>query len=358
MSTYKGIKGIGVQDVAGDAPATSNEGQIWYNTSTGTFKVGKALLTGVWSTANNTNFPARYTAGFGTRNAALKTGGSAPPSPGSLRVESYDGISWTETNAPPNNSTNINVFHHASSKNSPSTDGLIFAGDTPAPGAQEKKTQYWNGTTWAFLSDMNYGREQAGGTGTSSTSALCAGGVSAPGDSAPTYGREVEAWNGTSWTAKPTLSSNRTMNGVTGTATSALSIGGRDYAFSSPPDFQIRPLVEAWNGTNWTAVASLNQRARGVQSFGANNTSALKTGGHVEPGDIYLTGTESYDGTTWTVVPATLNVGRRNGTDVGSTSSAFVAGGYTPPGLHPSGGENITEHYDAPAVVVEFIRTD
>tara|TARA_R100000656_G_scaffold115410_1_gene87966 strand:- start:284 stop:451 length:168 start_codon:yes stop_codon:yes gene_type:complete len=40
MSTYKGIQGITVQSLASDlAASAATEGQMWYNSSTGAFKI-------------------------------------------------------------------------------------------------------------------------------------------------------------------------------------------------------------------------------------------------------------------------------------------------------------------------------
>jgi len=40
MVTYKGIEGYTVQSLASDPSAsTDTEGQVWYNTTTGVFKV-------------------------------------------------------------------------------------------------------------------------------------------------------------------------------------------------------------------------------------------------------------------------------------------------------------------------------
>ncbi len=40
MATYKGIEGYTVQSLASDPSAsTDTEGQVWYNTTTGVFKV-------------------------------------------------------------------------------------------------------------------------------------------------------------------------------------------------------------------------------------------------------------------------------------------------------------------------------
>ena len=93
MTTYKEIQGISVQTVAGDPPAPL-EGQIWYNSSTGTFRVNKTAEVGSWSTGGNLNTRRGILAAAGTQTAALAFGGWTPfPSTHVANTESYNGSS-------------------------------------------------------------------------------------------------------------------------------------------------------------------------------------------------------------------------------------------------------------------------
>src|SRR6056300_1490251 len=95
MADYASEKGVKVQTVAGDPPAPF-EGQVWYNSSTGSHRVSKGPIVGAWATGGNLG-TARYAlAGAGTQTAALAFGGEGPPNTGA--TESYNGTSWTEVN--------------------------------------------------------------------------------------------------------------------------------------------------------------------------------------------------------------------------------------------------------------------
>ena len=39
MATYKGVKGIKVESLASDPPVATSVGEMWYNTTSNTFKV-------------------------------------------------------------------------------------------------------------------------------------------------------------------------------------------------------------------------------------------------------------------------------------------------------------------------------
>ena len=54
MAEYKGIKGYSVQKVSSDPTATEVVGQLFYNSTTGAFKISVAGA-GAWATGGNLN---------------------------------------------------------------------------------------------------------------------------------------------------------------------------------------------------------------------------------------------------------------------------------------------------------------
>jgi hypothetical protein len=52
MSEYKGIKGFSIQSLSAD-PADPNIGQVWYNSTSGSWKVTSATTAGAWATGGN-----------------------------------------------------------------------------------------------------------------------------------------------------------------------------------------------------------------------------------------------------------------------------------------------------------------
>ena len=154
MSTYRKIHGRSIQAVTTDPTESVAEGQVWYNTTSDTFK--SVLVTEAWASASpliqsrdsaggagtqtaamvfggrnevdgpstggpnqQYNLNEEYNgsgystggalvqgrqglSGAGTQTAGLGVGGYHPPSPGPKSlVEEYDGSSWSEvTNQP------------------------------------------------------------------------------------------------------------------------------------------------------------------------------------------------------------------------------------------------------------------
>jgi hypothetical protein len=77
MTTYKELFGKYVQNVATDPTSTDAEGQIWYNTTSGTFKTALGSY-GVWSSggALNTAGHGIGVGSGGTQTAAIAVGGT------------------------------------------------------------------------------------------------------------------------------------------------------------------------------------------------------------------------------------------------------------------------------------------
>ena len=54
MATYKGIQGYSVQKLSSDPTASEAEGQLWYNSTAGKFKISTAGA-GAWASGGNVN---------------------------------------------------------------------------------------------------------------------------------------------------------------------------------------------------------------------------------------------------------------------------------------------------------------
>jgi hypothetical protein len=66
MTTYKELFGKYVQNYASDPTSTDAEGQIWYNTTSGTFKTALGSY-GVWASGGNMNTARQELGGAGTQ---------------------------------------------------------------------------------------------------------------------------------------------------------------------------------------------------------------------------------------------------------------------------------------------------
>ena len=141
--------------------------------------------------------------------------------------------------------------------------------------------------------------------------ALAANNVWAVGNDAGTNTIQtlIEHWNGSSWSvvssSGPGLVINR-LNGVAAISANNIWAVGDDSR-SAAPSAQFAPLVEHWNGSNWSVVISPLQGTsdflRGIAAVSASNLWAVgdyRNG--IDPSGPYFTLIEHWNGTSWSGV--------------------------------------------------------
>jgi len=303
MSKYKEIKGFKVQTLSGDTAASQ-------------------LALGTWSSGGNMNEGRIQGAGSGTQTASIFAGGTSPTTGD---VETYNGSSWTEVAE-----LNTARAELASSTVAPSTAMIVFSGHTGTYPTQNNVTsnEYYNGSSWTELADMNVGRRGLGGAGTAYTAALAFGGYR---QSSPYIAATTETWNGSSWTEVGDLNTARYYLSGTGSNTAAIAVGGEG---GSP--VSVRNDTESWNGSAWTEVGDTPVASNYWDVAGASYTDCLAIGG--APG---ASGTKNihWDGSSWTEL-ADYSVGRGGGVTTGSSPAALLAGG------NPAPVNNSTEEFN------------
>jgi hypothetical protein len=319
MTTYKEIFGKYVKNYSSD-PTADIEGQIWYNTTSGTFK-SQVLVAAAWASGGNmaSSFFGRGVSG--TQTASLVFGGRNPgPVFVSGATESYNGSSWSP--AP-----SLNTARRYLNGFGTQTASIACAG-APGGNVPGAITESYNGSSWTSVNSLGTGDNGGGFSLGTQTAGLFAG-VSSPNTAS-------EEWDGTNWTAGGTLNTGRDSGAGAGTQTAGLIIGGSTLT-----------AVEAYNGSTWTTVASLNT-ARNNDGGGGTQTAAYCFGAS-PPTDV---ATEQYNGTAWTT-QTNLSTARSNPNrgSVGTQSAGLAAGG------DQTGPQNTTEEFTGAALTTKTITT-
>jgi hypothetical protein len=325
MTTYKELFGKAVKFLSSD-PANDAEGQVWYNSTSGTFK--SVVATSTWSSAAPLITGRNSLGGAGTQTAGLAFGGvSAGPTFVAL-TEEYNGSGWS-------NGGNMNTARILTTGAGTQTAGLCAGGFAPpSTGATEE----YDGSTWTTVTSLNTPRRTMAGSAGTQTAALVFGGYE---DAGVGFSTAVESYNGTSWTSLTGIPVGNFGIGGAGTQTAALGFGGGDSVPS------IVNTTISWNGSSWTIVDSLNS-ARQYVGGGGLQTAAIAFGGIAPPGS--QTGvTELYDGSTWS---NSTNMGTSRSSmataKAGTQSAMLGAGGYQVPGIRLAN----TEEYNFSANVI------
>jgi len=319
MSTYREIHGKAVKSLDTDPSATTDAGQIWYNTASNTFK--SIVNLEAWSSASPMS-TARARAGGttssdSTQSAGLAFGGQDPGGVVNL-TEEYNGAGWSTGGA----LGTARRWHYGAGSQTAAlcAGGVAAAGATPVTANSEE----YNGSSWTEGENMGTGRYN-GGSGGTQTAAFAVGG-----SPAPSYTNATEEYDGTDWTAGNNMLVSKGYYGGGGTLTAGIIMG---IGASSTDSYH-------YDGTNWTAGGTMN-RGASQGSYAGLQTDGISFGG-TPP----TTATEHYNGTTWTNYPAMGTARYALAGASGTASAAMGSGGEVTPQT------NVTEEFNNTANII------
>jgi len=326
MATYKGIGGFNIKSLSSD-PSNLVEGEIWYNSTSGTLKV--APLVGAWASGGNMTTGRTSTAGFANQDDLVVAGGFiSTPAPADEdaqnAVEEYNGSTWTAVTAMPTKRSS------ASGCGASQTSGMVSGGIH----TNQTTSVEYDGTNWASGGDIPQVSRMAAHCGTVPAALRC-GGAGNPG---PAINETIE-YDGSSWTAVNNMTHAEYGHMLVGTQTAAVFSGG----YSAPT----KDNLYEYDGTSWTTspatlAVSIGNNAGAAAS--GTQTAAMWMGGSPA-----VTASQIYNGTSVITQPS-LGTGRYmcNCGGGGTSTAAILAGG--------DGDTDATEEFTA-VVTAETITT-
>jgi hypothetical protein len=215
-------------------------------------------------------------------------------------IEHWNGSKWSIVSSP-----NVSSAGNSLAATSAVSATDIWAvGTTSGNSGYQTLIEHWNGSNWSIVSSSGTG-QLAGVAAIASNNAWAVGYVSG------TNGIQtlIEHWNGSAWSvvnsSGPGLAINM-LNGVTAITTSNVWAVGED-SNSSAPSAEFNPLIEHWNGSNWSIVNSPLQgnsdSLNGVAAVSSSNIWAVGDyRSSTDPTGPYFTLIEHWNGSTWKVV--------------------------------------------------------
>ena len=310
MATYEEIHGKRV-DVFDDDPTldSSYEGQVWYNSATGTLKT--VISFGSWNSEVNCSETSRGRASAGTFPACVYVGGFPGSFPITTQSEEFNGFTFS-------NGGSTGSAHYVAGMDGTQTAAIICTGYNNPPGARTPDCETYDGSSFSQVADVNTARYSLAASGTT-TACLIYGGNDQSSPLEQTA--KTELFNGSSWSEVADLNQKRECFSTgAGTATAAIVAGGTTY----PPTTKL-DNTEFYDGTSWSEQNTMNTARNGGGGWGSQ--TAMVVGGGSTPS---VTGaTESWDGTSWSTEPGTLATARTVVSAVGSDSTeGFISGGY------------------------------
>jgi len=320
MATYEEIYGKRVEVLDADPTLTSAyEGQVWYNSTSGTLKAVVASAVAVSSTNMPTATRAYMPIGASQDSFIVATGAN-PGTNYSTNCYEYNGLGWASA---PSAGTARDQACRSGGVGT-LTAGMISGG--AAPGAQVDNTELYDGSSWTETGNLSDSRGDAELFGTQTAAALTGGYNSF---SPPYWTNATEEFNGSSWTAGTATPLNTNGGCGVGTLTAGMIVGQNESPSNSYPGKASVTQTRNYDGTSWSLGGTLNV-ASAVNTTVGTQAAARKAGGNA-PAPASYTNTEEWDNTAWTTGPS-LATALSNGGGAGTSTAAVYAGGQTPPG--------------------------
>jgi hypothetical protein len=224
------------------------------------------------------------------------------------------------------------------------TDCFAVGSTHTSAGPRRTLVEHWNGTAWSIVASPNHPNGSQGNLGNALRGVACVSATNCFAVGA-WIGQVpftlVEHWNGTTWTIvsspNQSLTGDNALNGVSCASVTVCFAVGRwqDASLSSS-----KTLIERWNGTAWSIVTSPSPGASdafdelsGVSCGSA--TSCFAVGETDIPNQTH-TLIERWNGSAWTAVASPNRAGVTHSLLTGvacvsATACVGVGGSYTDP---------------------------
>jgi hypothetical protein len=194
----------------------------------------------------------------------------------------------------------------------------------------------WNGSSWVIVASPSpAGAARAGFGSVSCATATSCVAVGSSVNSSFVGKTLIERWNGSTWaivaSPNPAGSPGAGLSSVDCvTATSCFAAGS--YTVSSAFNAPLKTLIERWNGTSWSIVVSPNKagvRANDLQSISCATATSCFAVGDVRPENAPSTTLiQRWNGTSWSIVASPNAVGSNHlaGVSCPTAATCFAVG--------------------------------
>jgi hypothetical protein len=232
-----------------------------------------------------------------------------------------------------------------------SANNIWAVGENDSSNQQETLIEHWDGKTWQIIPSPDFATtgNMLAAISIDSAADIWAAGTTTSSSSSSGYQPLIEHWNGTQWSlsSSPALS-GRLFGVVAINPNDAWAVGDNIM-----PNI-IDSLIEHWDGKQWSLVSSPNPSVASnilnavVKVTGTDIWAAGDSSNSVGPSADYSPLIEQWNGSKWSVVdsPVQGTSDQVNGMAEASTSNITVVGDYRT-GLDPMGPYyTLVEHWN------------
>ncbi len=277
------------------AHAASIASGSWKVAPTPNPSTGSSALRGVSALSSNNAWAAGYS--YDSSSSSYKT-----------LIEQWNGTQWNVVPSPNPSSTNnvLNAVVAISAQNAWAVG--YYDGSTGG----QTLIEHWNGTQWRVVASPNPSARSNSLRAIAALSSKDIWAVGTYANSAGHFQTLTVHWNGSTWRVAPSPSPgalDNTLSGVTVVSATDAWVVGSYFINPDPDTLHTHTLIEHWNGTQWSVVASPNPTNRinvlhGVGVVSANDVWAVGNTSRASNPSSIRTMVQHWDGTKWSVVPS------------------------------------------------------
>jgi hypothetical protein len=249
-------------------------------------------------------------------------------------AETWNGSTWSILPTPNKTTSGDNVLDSVSCT---SANNCVAVGRySPANGNTLALAEGWNGSAWTIVAAPTRSN-QSNLTGVSCTgpTSCVAVGYYLPNGST-SYRTLIESWNGSLWSVVaspnlPTASWTQVLYGVSCTSSTQCAAVGGAYNTTNPQQFiSSRSLIETWNGAKWSMASNPSpdtySQLQGVSCVNMNNCVAVGFYSNGADANTAATLIETWNGSAWSTTPNPGGVNRLYGVTCASPSMCLAVG--------------------------------
>jgi hypothetical protein len=245
---------------------------------------------------------------------AVGESAASPTSPSSYRtlIETWNGTAWSIVPSPNPGAGTGNFLFGVSCVTAAFCAAVGHYGP-PSTAKENPITEIWNGSTWSVAPNPPklHNADLESVSCISATACIAAGSHRriAP----PARGTLIESWNGSSWSVVPSPNAGtddrNSLSGVSCTSATACTAVGTYFDTGLAPPAQ-QTLIESWNGSSWSVVPSPDPGTgddnflNGVSCASPASCNAVGTAFSGSIADAVI---EAWNGTTWSAVPSLVS---------------------------------------------------
>ena len=248
----------------------------------------------------------------------------------------WDGTAWSIIPSASPGSLGLNTFYAVAANSV--NDVWAVGSFTNVDELAQTLVEHWDGTSWQVIPSANVPGANNEFYGVVALGPNNIWAVGYWGHAATGFSTLVEHWDGSSWSivASPNASGDNFLSAVSATGPSDIWAMGRSR---NPSTFQTRTLIEHWDGNSWSEVFGFGvepeSAAYGVTAVSANDVWAVGDGG-----GLALIG--RWSGSNWSVFPSPEITGRLLATTAITACDVWAVGLRYVEGV---GFQTLSEHF-------------